>query len=160
MIYSYHNRSACIFCTRWEILLSTDISQQGDVVMSRPLLTSFVCMRRNILASAKPRNPHGPIKIGSYHGVLAWKATHSKHYNHTPELRRSRGQHRFNTRLGGWTQINIKERNRVLLRASYVVGDVPNSGYMLRFTQEHACLRISTKPVDMPEIRLYYHCRR
>ena len=31
------------------------------------------------------------------------------------------------------------------------VGDVPNSGYMLRFTQERACLRISTKPVDMPE---------
>ena len=32
-----------------------------------------------------------------------------------------------------------------------IVGDVPNSSYMLRFTQEHACLRISTKPVDMPE---------
>ena len=32
-----------------------------------------------------------------------------------------------------------------------IVGDVSNSGYMLRFTQEHACLRISTKPVDMPE---------
>ena len=27
-----------------------------------------------------------------------------------------------------------------------IVGDVPNSGYMLRFTQEHACLRIRTKP--------------
>ena len=35
-----------------------------------------------------------------------------------------------------------------------IVGDVPNSGYMLRFTQEHACLRISTKPVDMPEDRI------
>ena len=32
-----------------------------------------------------------------------------------------------------------------------IVGDGPNSGNMLRFTQEHACLRISTKPVDMPE---------
>ena len=32
-----------------------------------------------------------------------------------------------------------------------IVGDVPNSGYMLRFMQEHACLRISTAPVDMPE---------
>ena len=32
-----------------------------------------------------------------------------------------------------------------------IVGDVPNSGYMLRFAQEHACLRVSTKPVDMPE---------
>ena len=32
-----------------------------------------------------------------------------------------------------------------------IVGDVPNSGYMLRFTQEHACVRIKTKPVDMPE---------
>ena len=32
-----------------------------------------------------------------------------------------------------------------------IVGDAPNSGYMLRFTQEHACLRISTKPVDMPD---------
>ena len=30
-----------------------------------------------------------------------------------------------------------------------IVGDIPNSGYM--FTQEHACLRISTKPVDVPE---------
>ena len=30
----------------------------------------------------------------------------------------TRGQHRCNTRLGGWTQINIKERNRVLLCAS------------------------------------------
>ena len=28
-----------------------------------------------------------------------------------------------------------------------IVGDVPNnSGYMLRFTQKHACLRIRTKP--------------
>ena len=32
-----------------------------------------------------------------------------------------------------------------------IAGDVPNSGYMLRFTQEHACLRISTIPVHMPE---------
>ena len=32
-----------------------------------------------------------------------------------------------------------------------IFGDIPNSGYMLRFTQEHACLRISTKPVDMPD---------
>ena len=32
-----------------------------------------------------------------------------------------------------------------------IVGYVPNSGYMLRFTQEHACLHISSKPVDMPE---------
>ena len=56
--------------------------------------------------------------IYSYYGVFAWKASHSQHYNHTPELSRSRGQHRCNTRLGGWTQINIKERNRVLLCAS------------------------------------------
>ena len=27
-----------------------------------------------------------------------------------------------------------------------IVDDAPNSGYMLRFTQEHACLRISIKP--------------
>ena len=32
-----------------------------------------------------------------------------------------------------------------------IVGDGPNSGNMLRFTQEHACLRISAKPVDMSE---------
>ena len=33
-----------------------------------------------------------------------------------------------------------------------IVGDIPNnSGYMLRFTQEHACLRVSAEPVDMPE---------
>ena len=32
-----------------------------------------------------------------------------------------------------------------------IVGDVPNSGIMLRFTQDHACVGISTKPVDMPE---------
>ena len=32
-----------------------------------------------------------------------------------------------------------------------IVGDVPNSGCMLWFTPEHACLRISTKPVDMSE---------
>ena len=32
-----------------------------------------------------------------------------------------------------------------------VVGHVPNSGYMLRFTQKHAYLRINTKPVNMPE---------
>ena len=56
--------------------------------------------------------------IYSYYGVFAWKASHSQHYNHTPELSRSRGEHRCNTRLGGWTQINIKERNRVLLCAS------------------------------------------
>ena len=55
--------------------------------------------------------------ICSYYGVLAWKANHSQHYNHTPELSRNRGQHRCNTRLG-WTQINIKERNRVFSCAS------------------------------------------
>ena len=27
-----------------------------------------------------------------------------------------------------------------------IAGDVPNSGYMLRFTREHACLRIRVKP--------------
>ena len=32
-----------------------------------------------------------------------------------------------------------------------IVGDLLNSGYMLRFTQENACLRIDTKPVDTPE---------
>ena len=61
----------------------------------------------------------------------------------------ARGQHRCNTRLGGWTQFNIKEKQSFIMRV--IVGDVPNSGYMLRFTQEHACLRINTKPVDMPE---------
>ena len=52
--------------------------------------------------------------IRSYYGVFAWKASHSQHYNHTLKFSRSRGQHRCNTRLGGWTQINIKERNTVL----------------------------------------------
>ena len=56
--------------------------------------------------------------IYSYYGVFAWKASHSQHYNHTPELSRSRGEHRCNTRLGGWTLINTKERNRVLLCSS------------------------------------------
>ena len=42
-----------------------------------------------------------------------------------------------------------REKQSVIM--CVIVGDVPNSGYMLRFTQEHACLRISTKPVDMPE---------
>ena len=58
--------------------------------------------------------------ICSYYGVFAWKTGHSQHYNHTPEFSLSRGQHRCNTRLGGWTQINIKDRNnnRVLLCAS------------------------------------------
>ena len=42
-----------------------------------------------------------------------------------------------------------REKQSFFMRG--VVGHVPNSGYMLRFTQEHACLRISTKPVDMPE---------
>ena len=64
----------------------------------------------------------------------------------------ARGQHRCNIRLSGWTQINIKERNReqsVIM--CVIVGDVLNGGYMLLFTQEYACLLISTKPVDMPE---------
>ena len=34
-----------------------------------------------------------------------------------------------------------------------VVCEIPNSGYVLRFTQQYACLRTSTKPVDMPEDR-------
>ena len=53
--------------------------------------------------------------IFSYYGVFARKASHSQHHNHTTELSRSRGQHLCSTRPGGWTQINIKERNRVLL---------------------------------------------
>ena len=68
-----------------------------------------------------PFSSSGPAllqMIYSYYGVFAWKASLSQHYNHTPELSRSRGQHRCNTRLGGWTQINIKEMNRVSLSAS------------------------------------------
>ena len=42
-----------------------------------------------------------------------------------------------------------REKQSFILRV--IVGDVSNSGYMSRLTQEHACLRISTKPVDMPE---------
>ena len=42
-----------------------------------------------------------------------------------------------------------REKQSVIM--CVIVGDVPSSGYTLRFTQEHACLRISTKPVDMPE---------
>ena len=34
-----------------------------------------------------------------------------------------------------------------------IVDEVPNSGYMLRLTQEHECLRLSTTPVDMAEDR-------
>ena len=41
------------------------------------------------------------------------------------------------------------EKQSFIMRV--IVGGVPNSGCMLRFTQEHACLRVSTKPVDMPE---------
>ena len=56
--------------------------------------------------------------IFSYYGTFAWKARHSRQYSHAPELSRSRGQNRCNTRVGGWTQINIKEKNKVLLCAS------------------------------------------
>ena len=42
-----------------------------------------------------------------------------------------------------------REKQSFIMRV--IVGDVPNSVYMLRFTQEHVCLRISTKPVNMPE---------
>ena len=37
-----------------------------------------------------------------------------------------------------------REKQSVIM--CVIVGDVPNSGYMLRFTQEQACLRISAKP--------------
>ena len=85
--------------------------------------------------------------------VLARKASCTYLHTHTSmNSAGARGQHRCNTRLGGWTQINIKERNReqsVII--CVIVGDILNSGYMFRFPLEHACLRISTKPVDMPE---------
>ena len=45
---------------------------------------------------------------------------------------------------------NVRKQSELL---RLVVGEVPNSGYMLRFTQGHACLRISTKLADMPEDR-------
>ena len=41
-------------------------------------------------------------------------------------------------------------KQSVIMRV--IVGDVPNnSGYMLRLTEEHVCLHVSTKPVDVPE---------
>ena len=43
------------------------------------------------------------------------------------------------------------QREKQSVIVCVIVGDDPNISYMLRFTQEHACLRISTKPVDMPE---------
>ena len=35
--------------------------------------------------------------IYSHYGVFAWKVSHSQHYNHAPELSRSRSQHHCNT---------------------------------------------------------------
>jgi len=87
-----------------------------------------------------------------YDRIMVYSRGKQVIHTSTPTLLYSagaRGQHRCNTRLGGWTQINIKERNRgVIIRRSRRRS---HSGYMLRFTQEHACLRISTKPVDMSE---------
>ena len=52
------------------------------------------------------------------------------------------------------------QREKQSIIMCVTVGEVPNnSGNMLRFTQEHACLRVSTKPVDMPEDNIY-RCRR
>ena len=88
--------------------------------------------------------------INVVYGVFAGKASPSQHYNHTPELSRNPGpaslQH-----PARWMDPDQYQREKQSVIMRVIVGDVPNSGYMLRFTQEHACLRISTKPVDMPQ---------
>ena len=89
------------------------------------------------------------LTINVVYGVFAGKASPSQHYNHTPELSRSPGpaslQH-----PARWMDPDQYQKEKQSFIMRVIVGDVPNSGYMLRFTQEHACLRISTKPVDMP----------
>ena len=55
--------------------------------------------------------------IQSYYGVFAWKASHSQHYNHTPELSRSRGQHAVTPGSVDRPR-SASKRNRVLLCAS------------------------------------------
>ena len=79
------------------------------------------------------------------------EVSHPHHNTYAPELGRSpRPAFRCNTRLGRRTRID-GQRQKKEWPICLVVGEVPNSGYMLRFTQGHACLRVSTKPVDMPE---------
>ena len=82
------------------------------------------------------------------YGVFAGKASPSQHYNRTLELSRRPGpaplQH-----PARWMDPDQYQREKQSVIMRVIVGDVPNSGYMLRFTQEHARLRISTKPVDI-----------
>ena len=119
--------SICVYLTRKVRLMNTTSSDPGGLARCRfnsraaKLQSSSAASRISKIPTTAPFSSLGPALLQmmySYYGVFAWKASHSQHYNHTPELSRSRGQHRCNTRLGGWTQINIKERNRVLLCAS------------------------------------------
>ena len=110
-----HERSRCLICFRRPCQVSLQLSSCDIAVV----LSSVQNLKDP--DDTAPFSSLGPAllqMIYSCYGVFAWKASHSQHYNHTPELSRSRGQHRCSTRPGGWTQINIKERNRVLLYAS------------------------------------------
>ena len=82
------------------------------------------------------------------YGVFAGKASPSQHYTHTPELSRSPGppslQH-----PARWMNPDKYQRNRVLLCASSSV--MFPIAVTCCGSQEHACLRISTKPVVMPQ---------
>ena len=83
---------------------------------------------------------------------LRAELNHPHHNIYTSELNRTpRPASRRNTRLGRRTRIDgITLENRV----NYMPRrrrDSQYSGYMLRFTQEHACQRVSTKLLDMPE---------
>ena len=88
--------------------------------------------------------------INVVYGVFAGKASPSRHYNHTPELSRSPGPASL-YHPARWMDPDQYQREKPSFIMRVIVGDVPNSGYMLRFTQEHACLRIGTKPIDMPQ---------
>lgn len=62
-------------------------------------------------------------------------------------------EHRYNTRLSTWTQVNTKDRDRESIYSCVVVGDVPTPPRRLHVTvQVIACsLHISTKPMETPE---------
>ena len=91
---------------------------QSICTLNRSLNLSFCCICIPLAPSCKYTcRAHFLLSMLSMASSRGKRVPHST----TTTLLNSagaRGQHRCNTRLGGWTQINIKERNRVLLCAS------------------------------------------
>ena len=106
--------------SRREVLQATAFNQGGGGTTPWPALCFFTRTRRGVVLAGAQLSQFVKDLYKHDQNMASSRGTRDTHNTTTTLLNSegARGQHRCNTRLGGWTQIIIKERNSVLSCAS------------------------------------------